>query len=130
MWRSCLPPATFQRHARPPTSSAKSSASTTPRRCVRQPDAHLAASCSLRTKPGRRSAHCAAHGSSGGLLDAPYEAARARVLIGLACRALGDEESAALELDAARRVFAELGAAPDLVRVEQLTRKRAQPPMG
>jgi ATP/maltotriose-dependent transcriptional regulator MalT len=60
------------------------------------------------------------------VLDAPYEAARARVLIGLACRTLGDEESAALELDAARRVFAELGAAPDLVRVEQLTRK--QPP--
>jgi ATP/maltotriose-dependent transcriptional regulator MalT len=59
-------------------------------------------------------------------LDAPYEAARARVLIGLACRTLGDEESAALELDAARRVFAELGAAPDLVRVEHLTRK--QPP--
>jgi tetratricopeptide (TPR) repeat protein len=57
-------------------------------------------------------------------VDAPYEAARARVLIGLACRALGDEDSAALELDAARRVFAELGAAPDLVRVEQYTRKR------
>ena len=57
-------------------------------------------------------------------LDAPYEAARARVLIGLACRTLGDEDSAALELDAARRVFAELGAAPDLVRVEQLTRKQ------
>jgi DNA-binding CsgD family transcriptional regulator len=57
-------------------------------------------------------------------VGAPYEAARARVLLGLACRTLGDEESAALELDAARRVFAELGAAPDLVRVEQLTRKR------
>jgi ATP/maltotriose-dependent transcriptional regulator MalT len=59
-------------------------------------------------------------------LNAPYEAARARVLIGLACRTLGDEESAAVELEAARRVFAELGAAPDLVRVEGLTRK--QPP--
>ena len=35
-------------------------------------------------------------------LEAPYEAARARVLIGLACRALGDEDTAALELDAAR----------------------------
>jgi ATP/maltotriose-dependent transcriptional regulator MalT len=57
-------------------------------------------------------------------LDAPYETARARVLIGFACRALGDEESAALELDAARRVFAKLGAAPDLIRVEQLTRKQ------
>jgi DNA-binding NarL/FixJ family response regulator len=56
-------------------------------------------------------------------LDAPYEAARVRVLIALGCRLLGDEESAALELDAARRVFGELGAAPDVTRVEHLTRK-------
>jgi DNA-binding NarL/FixJ family response regulator len=58
-------------------------------------------------------------------LDAPYEAARVRVLIGLGCRALGDEESAARELDAAGRVFAELGAAPDVTRVDHLTRKPA-----
>ena len=58
-------------------------------------------------------------------LDAPYETARARELIGLACRTLGDEESAALELDAAHRVFAKLGAVPDLIRVEQLTRKQS-----
>jgi len=51
-------------------------------------------------------------------LEAPYEAARARVLVGLACRALGDEDAAALELDAARGVFAELGAAPDLTWVD------------
>ena len=38
-------------------------------------------------------------------LEAPYEAARVRVLIGLSCRALGDEESARMELDAARDVF-------------------------
>jgi DNA-binding CsgD family transcriptional regulator len=53
-------------------------------------------------------------------LDAPYEAARARVLVGLACRALGDDDAAALELAAARGVFAELGAEPDLARVESL----------
>ena len=35
-------------------------------------------------------------------LDAPYEVARVRVLIGLACRALGDEDVATMELDAAR----------------------------
>jgi DNA-binding NarL/FixJ family response regulator len=58
-------------------------------------------------------------------LEAPYEAARVRVLIALGCRALGDEESAALELDAARRVFAELGAAPDVARVEHLSRIQA-----
>jgi len=58
-------------------------------------------------------------------LQAPHEAARVRVLVGLACRALGDEEAAALELDAARGVFAELGAAPDLARLEALARTEA-----
>ena len=55
-------------------------------------------------------------------LDAPYEAARVRVLIAMGCRGLGDQESAALELEAARRVFVQLGAAPDLARVEELSR--------
>ena len=53
-------------------------------------------------------------------LDAPYEGARTRVVMALACRALGDEGSAELELDAARSVFQQLGAAPDLVHVEGL----------
>jgi len=56
-------------------------------------------------------------------LDAPYEAARARVLIGLTCRRLGDEDTAQMELDAARWVFRQLGALPDLARVEALSRK-------
>jgi ATP/maltotriose-dependent transcriptional regulator MalT len=54
-------------------------------------------------------------------LEAPYEAARTRVLVGLACRALGDGDSAELELLAARSVFEQLGAAPDLARVAALT---------
>jgi DNA-binding NarL/FixJ family response regulator len=49
---------------------------------------------------------------------APYESARARELIGLACRSLGDEDTAMLELEAARATFAGLGAATDLVRIE------------
>jgi DNA-binding NarL/FixJ family response regulator len=53
-------------------------------------------------------------------LEAPYEATRVRVLIAVACRELGDDDSAAMELDAARLSFAQLGAAPDLVRVEEL----------
>jgi DNA-binding CsgD family transcriptional regulator len=53
-------------------------------------------------------------------LGAPYECARARVLVGLACRALGDEDTAALELAAARGVFEQVGAAPDLARVDAL----------
>ena len=43
-------------------------------------------------------------------VDLPYELARARLLIGLACRMLGDEDSAALELDAARTVLTRLGS--------------------
>jgi DNA-binding NarL/FixJ family response regulator len=54
-------------------------------------------------------------------LEAPYEAACVRVLMGLGCRAVGDEDTAAWELDAARSVFAELGAAPDAARVHSLT---------
>jgi len=47
-------------------------------------------------------------------LEAPYECARARVLVGRACRALGDDEAFALELESARSTFQQLGAAPDL----------------
>jgi ATP/maltotriose-dependent transcriptional regulator MalT len=50
-------------------------------------------------------------------LEAPYEVARTRVLVGQACRALEDEDTAALELEAARGAFAQLGARPDLARV-------------
>jgi DNA-binding CsgD family transcriptional regulator len=45
-------------------------------------------------------------------LGAPYDTARARLLIGRALRDLGDEHSAANELSAARRTFRELGALP------------------
>jgi len=55
-------------------------------------------------------------------LEVPYEVARVRVLLGQACRALGDDDSAALELEAARDGFSQLGAAPDLARVELLIR--------
>ncbi len=58
-------------------------------------------------------------------IEAPYEAARVRVLIALACRALGDRDTAQVELDAARRVFQQLGAAPDVARVEALSRAAA-----
>ena len=44
-----------------------------------------------------------------------------------ACRALGDDDTAALELEAARGVFAELGAAPDIARVDSLARREALP---
>jgi DNA-binding NarL/FixJ family response regulator len=58
-------------------------------------------------------------------LDAPHEAARARALLGLTCRALGDEDTAAFELDAARGVFSELGAAPALTWIDSLSDRAA-----
>jgi DNA-binding NarL/FixJ family response regulator len=60
-------------------------------------------------------------------IEAPYEAARVRVLIALACRALGDDDTAEMELDAAHWVFRQLGAAPDVARVEALSRAGAAP---
>jgi DNA-binding CsgD family transcriptional regulator len=54
--------------------------------------------------------------------EAPYETARVRVLLGMACRAFGDEEGAGLELNAARAVFERLGATPDLARIDALTK--------
>jgi DNA-binding CsgD family transcriptional regulator/tetratricopeptide (TPR) repeat protein len=55
-------------------------------------------------------------------LDAPFEAARVRVLVGQACRRLGDEDTARMEWDAAGWVFERLGAAHDLTRLEELSR--------
>ncbi len=53
-------------------------------------------------------------------LDAPYEAARSRALLGRALVAAGDEESGLAELEEARRTFAALGARPDLRAVAAL----------
>jgi DNA-binding CsgD family transcriptional regulator len=50
-------------------------------------------------------------------IEAPYLAARTRALLGLACRALGDEDGAKLELAAARAAFERLGAMPELARI-------------
>jgi len=47
-------------------------------------------------------------------VDSPYDAARSRVLVARACSALGDEDASRMELAAARAVFDELGALPDL----------------
>jgi ATP/maltotriose-dependent transcriptional regulator MalT len=57
-------------------------------------------------------------------LDAPHQAARARVLIAVACRELGDGASADLEFEAARDALEQLGAAPDLERLARLSGSR------
>ena len=54
-------------------------------------------------------------------IEAPYNAARVRVLIGLACRLFGDADAAEMELDAARTIFQQLGAVPDLAHAEALS---------
>lgn len=63
-------------------------------------------------------------------LEAPHEAARSRVQIALACRALGDHDSATMELDAARAAFEALGAIPDAAAVTALAGDADQRPGG
>lgn len=53
-------------------------------------------------------------------LEVPYEAARVRTAMATAYRDLGDDDSADLEVTAARRAFVELGAAPALARLQEL----------
>jgi DNA-binding CsgD family transcriptional regulator len=55
-------------------------------------------------------------------LEVPYDAARTRILLGIACRSLGDTDTAALEFRAARSQFEQLGAAPDLARLDTIER--------
>jgi DNA-binding CsgD family transcriptional regulator len=54
-------------------------------------------------------------------LEAPYQAARVRVLLATACRALGDTDGADMELDAARTTFSALGATADLARLQPVS---------
>jgi DNA-binding CsgD family transcriptional regulator/tetratricopeptide (TPR) repeat protein len=54
-------------------------------------------------------------------LEAPYEAARTRMLLSRACRLVGDDDGAEMELDAARSTFDQLGAVPDLARVDSMS---------
>lgn len=56
-------------------------------------------------------------------LEAPFDAARARVSLALACRSLGDEDTAALELATARDSFVELEALPAVAWVDSLMRR-------
>jgi class 3 adenylate cyclase len=60
-------------------------------------------------------------------VDLPYELARSRMTLGLALRALGDEEDAQLELQAARAGFEKLGAVLDLHKCTELIGEDAAP---
>lgn len=54
-------------------------------------------------------------------LEAPYELARIRILIGLACHQLGDDDATRMEFDAAHWNLLHLGAAAELSRLETLS---------
>ena len=58
-------------------------------------------------------------------LEIPHAAARAREMLGLACRALGDRAGGRMELEAARAAYESLGAGPDVARVDALLAHRA-----
>ena len=57
-------------------------------------------------------------------IEAPYDSARARVVVGRALRALGDEATATAELSTARKALVELGAAPAVSEVDRLLDRR------
>lgn len=59
--------------------------------------------------------------------DLPYATACVRALMARACRMLGDEDGYELELEAARTVFEELGAEPDLHRVDAVATPEPDP---
>jgi DNA-binding NarL/FixJ family response regulator len=54
-------------------------------------------------------------------LDAPYQQALTRLMLGLACREMGDEEGAVTEISSARAALVALGATSDVTRVDRLT---------
>ena len=56
-------------------------------------------------------------------LELPYEAARARLLLAIACHRLGDNGTSEMELAAARQVFTDLGATTDIERLRALSPK-------
>ena len=127
--RSCWPPATWRR-ARAAADELAATAPAAGRAACCAATAATAAGAVLLAEGDPRAALVDAAQRLGGLAGAGG-AVRGGTgpgrCIGLACRALGDEDSAAMELDAARFVFQQLGAAPDLARVETLTRPAPRP---
>lgn len=59
-------------------------------------------------------------------LEAPYHAALCRVLAGRACVLLGDPDTAAMEFEAAKADFADLGATPAVAQVLEVTGEKGK----
>ena len=62
-------------------------------------------------------------------VDVPYEAAKTRLEVGAACRALGDEDAARMEIDAARTAFQQLGALADLAAIDRSNHDAEEGPL-
>ena len=81
-------------------------------RCGRWRSTRRRACCWRTARRPWRCPGCARRSRCGGRWARRYEVARCRALVGRACRLLGDEESARIELAAARDLCRELGARP------------------
>ena len=123
--RSCSPPATWRPPARRPPSSRSWPTDRAPRCCWRwRPTPRARCAWPKATRAGR-SPRCVRRRSAGRSSTRHTNAARVRVadragLPGTRRR----RRRATLEFDAARRVFAALGAAPDLGRLDAAGRRR------
>ena len=119
--RSCSPPATLEA-ARALRASSTRSRPATRARCSTRSSATPAARSTSRpaTPRGALTALLRREPRRGRSSARRTRRARVRVLLGRACRALGDADSAALELDAARDAFAALGRRRDVGRVDAL----------
>jgi DNA-binding CsgD family transcriptional regulator len=73
-------------------------------------------------EPGRALVSLRRAGEIWQRLDAAHEGARNRILIARACRELGDEDAARLEVEAARKIFVRLGANHDLALIDKAAR--------
>ena len=98
--RSCWRWATRRRPAAPAASSRRSRRVSRAACWARWSRTRAERSHWPKVTPGPPWSRSATRASVWQELGAPYECARARVLVGLACRALGDEDTAALELAA------------------------------
>jgi DNA-binding CsgD family transcriptional regulator len=84
-------------------------------------DEALGAVCLAEADPTSALGHLRRATDGWNTLGARYEVARARVLIARTCQQLGDADTAEVELGVANQIFGELGAAPDLARVGEIT---------
>ena len=115
----------WKKRARPATSSRRSRGGTRARCSTRSSRMSVAPSSWRQATPPRALELLRRALDAWRTLDAPYEVARTRVLIGEACRMLDDTDACALELEAALADFVRLGAAPDAARVERCSAARA-----